>query len=255
MKAVEPLRAERRGLLLPGLVAFAGFLVLLGLGTWQLQRMAWKDGLVATLTERLAAAPAPLPDRVQWPQLARDDVEFRRVVFPAEFLHDREALVYSVVSSLRANAPTGPGFSVFTPARLEDGGIVLVNRGFVPEALRDPKTRAEGEAAGAVELVGVIRWPDAPSIYAPAPDPGRNLWFARDAAGIAAAKGVDAAPFYVDLEGPTPPGGWPQPARLRPNLPNNHLQYVGTWYGLAAALLAVFVAWAIRRRRSGAGLS
>ena len=252
MKAVEPHRAERRGPLLPGLVALAAFLVLLGLGTWQLQRKAWKDGLIATLTERLAAPPVPLPDRAQWPQLARDDFEFRRVIFPAEFLHDREALVYSVVSSLRANAPTAPGFSVFTPARLQNGGIIMVNRGFVPEALRDAKTRAEGESAGAVELVGVIRWPDAPSIFAPAPEPARNLWFARDSTAIAAAKGLDAAPFYVDLEAPTPPGGWPQPARLRPNLPNNHLQYVVTWYGLAAALLAVFVAWAIRRRRSDA---
>jgi surfeit locus 1 family protein len=248
MKAVEPLRAGRRGLLLPGLAALAAFLVLLGLGTWQLQRKAWKEGLIATLTERLAAPPAPLPDRAQWPQLARDEIEFRRVVFPAEFLHDREALVYSIGSSLRAGVPTGPGYLVFTPARLPNGGIMMVNRGFVQEALRDPKTRAEGQIMGAVEVVGVIRWPDAPSIYAPAADPGRNLWFSRDPAAIAAAKGLEAAPFYVEQEAPTPAGGWPLPARLQPNLPNNHLQYVVTWYGLALALLAVFVAWAVRRR-------
>ena len=252
MKAVEPLRAGRRGLLLPSLAALAAFLVLLGLGAWQLQRKAWKEGLIATLTERFAAPPVPLPDRAQWPQLERENFEFRRVEFPAEFLHDRAALVYSVGSSLHAGARTGPGYLVFTPARLLNGGIVMVNRGFVPEALRDPKTRAEGQIAGAVEVVGVIRWPDAPSNFAPAADPGRNLWFSRDSTAMAAAKGLEAAPFYVEQEAPTPAGGWPLPARLKPNLPNNHLQYVVTWYGLALALLAVFIAWAIRRRGSGA---
>ena len=131
MKAVEPRRDNPRNPLLPGLAALAAFLVLVGLGTWQLQRKAWKDGLIATLSERLAAPPLPLPDRAQWPELDRDRFEFTRVRFPAEFVHDREALVYSVGSTLRTGAPTGPGYLVFTPARLTGGGFVLVNRGFV----------------------------------------------------------------------------------------------------------------------------
>ncbi|MEZ5891355.1 MAG: SURF1 family protein [Xanthobacteraceae bacterium] len=234
-----------------GLAVVVAFLVLLGLGTWQLQRKAWKDGLIATLTERLAAPPVPLPDPEKWPQLAREDYEFRRVVFPAEYLNDREALVYSVGSTLRAGEPTGPGYNVFTPARLSNGAIVMVNRGFVPEARRDPATRGDGEIAGTVNVVGVIRWPDPPSMYTPAANPGRNLWFARDPTAIATAKGLDAAPFYIEQESPVPAGGWPLPARLRPNLPNNHLPYVITWYGLAAALLLVAIAWAVGRRREG----
>ncbi len=250
MKAIEPRGGDLRGLLAPGLAALAVFLVLLGLGTWQLQRKAWKDALIATLTERLAAPPVPLPDRARWAELNRDRVEFTRVVAPVEFLHDREALVYSVGSTLRAGAPTGPGYAVFTPARLANGGFVLVNRGFVPDALRDPATRVAGQTAGPVEIVGVMRWPDAPSAFAPAPDPGRNLWYARDPAAIAAAKNIEAAPFYIEQEGPTPAHGWPRPARLQPTLPNNHLQYVITWYGLAAALLGVFVVWAVRRSKA-----
>jgi len=257
MKPVAPPRASRSVFLLRGLAVLAVFLALVGLGTWQLQRKAWKDGLIATLTERLAAPPAPLPDPSKWPQLSREDFEFRRVVFPAEYLNDREALVYSVGSSLRAGEPTGPGYNVFTPARLSNGAIVMVNRGFVPGALRDPATRADGQIAGTVNVVGVIRWPDPPSMVTPAADSGRNLWFARDPTAIAAAKGLEAAPFYIEQESPLPAGGWPQPARLRPNLPNNHLQYVITWYGLAAALLLVSIAWAVGRRRgdrSEAGL-
>lgn len=252
MRAIEPRRRDRGGLLLPSLAALAAFAILVGLGAWQLQRKAWKDHLVATLTERFAAPPAPLPDPAQWPALDRDQFEFVRVRVPAEFLHDREALVYSAGSTLRAGAPTGPGFLVFTPARRSDGSLVLVNRGFVPQALADPASRAAGQTPGAVEIVGVIRWPDPPSIFAPAPDPGRNLWFARDPAAIAAAKGLAAAPFYIEQEAPTPAGGWPQPAHLQPTLTNNHLQYTITWWGLAAALLAVYGAWVMRRNRSPA---
>ncbi|MFY9989589.1 MAG: SURF1 family protein [Rhodoplanes sp.] len=257
MKPVAPPRTSRSVFLLRGLAVLAAFLVLVGLGTWQLQRKAWKDGLIATLTERLAAPPAPLPDPSKWLQLSHEDFEFRRVVFPAEYLNDREALVYSVGSSLRAGEPTGPGYNVFAPARLLNGAIVMVNRGFVPGALRDPATRADGQIAGTVNVIGVIRWPDPPSMVTPAADPGRNLWFARDPTAIAAAKGLEAAPFYIEQEQPVPAGGRPQPARLQPNLPNNHLQYVITWYGLAAALLLVFIAWAVGRRRgdrSEAGL-
>ena len=134
-------------------------------------------------------------------------------MFPAEYLHDREALVYSVGSSLRAGEPTGPGYNVFTPARLLNGAVVMVNRGFVSEARRDPATRADGQIAGTVNVLGVIRWPDPPSMVTPAADPGRNLWFARDPTAIAAAKGLEAAPFYIEQEFPLPAGGWPLPAR------------------------------------------
>lgn len=251
MKPVAPPRASYSAFLLRGLAVLAVFLVLVGLGTWQLRRKAWKDGLIATLTERLAAPPVPLPGSAEWPKLSREDFEFRRVAFPAEYLHDREALVYSVGSTLRAGEPTGPGYNVFTPARLSNGAIVMVNRGFVPEARRDPATRRDGQMTGTVNGVGVVRWPDPPSMITPAADPGRNLWFARDPTAIAAAKGFEAAPFYIEQESPVPAGGWPLPARLRPNLPNNHLQYVITWYGLAAALLLVSIAWAVGRRRGG----
>lgn len=249
MTADASLPARRSGALVPGLVALAVFAALLALGTWQLQRKAWKETLLATLTERLAAPPAPLPAPTEWPRLDRENDEFRRVVFTATFLHDREALVYAPNSSLRAGAPSGPGYHVFTPARLADGGLVIIDRGFVPEGRRDAAARAEGEVAGPVDITGVMRWPEAPTLFSPAADPAANLWFVRDSAAIAAAKGIQAAPFYVEQEAPAPPGGLPQPARLKPNLPNNHLQYAVTWYGLAFALLVVFGAWIIRNRR------
>src|SRR5207302_6681355 len=114
---------------------------------------------------------------------------------------------------------------------------VVVNRGFVPEQSRDPKTRAAGEVAGLVDIDAVMRWPEKPSWFTPAGDVAHNLFFARDHLAIAAAKGWrNVAPFYLDQETPTPPGGVPRPGKLVVNLPNNHLQYAITWFGLALML-------------------
>jgi surfeit locus 1 family protein len=239
------------GLLIPALLVFA---VLIALGTWQIEREAWKEGLIAAMTERLAAPPAALPPPATWPRLdpARD--EYRRVTFAATFDHGKEALIYAAASAFRPDV-SGPGYWIFTPARLLDGGFVIVNRGFVPEARKDAASRTAGQIAGAVEIVGVMRWPDARHWFSPADDPLHNMWFTRDPLAIAAAKGLNrglgpVAPFYVEQEAPVPPGGLPQPGELVVRLRNEHLQYAVTWYGLALVLVVVFVAWA---RSSGRG--
>jgi surfeit locus 1 family protein len=239
----------RRGLLAPTMAALLGVAVLLGLGTWQMERKVWKEGLIATLSERLSAPPAALPGRSAWPQLTAEGAEFRRVSFRAEFLNDREAFVYTAGSSLRPDV-SGPGYWVFTPARLADGSLVVVDRGFVPEARRAADTRREGEVAGTVEIVGALRWPERPGLFTPAGDPAHNVWFARDHRAIADQKGWGAvAPFYVEQEAPPAPGGLPRVGRVQPVLPNNHLQYALTWYGLAAVLVGVFTVWMRGRRR------
>jgi surfeit locus 1 family protein len=119
----------------------------------------------------------------------------------------------------------------------------MINRGFVPDGRQDPLSRRDGAIAGPLDMVGVLRWPELPGLFTPNGDPGRNIWFARDPAAIAAAKGIAAAPFYVELESPEPPGGLPHAGRLHPSLPNNHFGYAMTWLGLAAMLVGVYVAW------------
>jgi len=237
-----------QSLLLPGVAELCALAVLLGLGTWQVQRKSWKEALIATVTERFAAPPARLPPPAEWPGLDPSHDEFRRVAFGAEWLNDKEALVYTTGSSLRAEA-AGPGYWVFTPARVP-GGIVMVNRGFVPEGRQDPSTRAEGQTAGAVEIAWVMRWPETPGVFTPAGDPAKNLWFARDPAAMAAAKGLGpVAPFYVEQESPSAPSGLPQVGKLQPSLPNNHLGYALTWYGLALVLAGSFAVWFVGRWR------
>jgi surfeit locus 1 family protein len=238
------------GLFIPAAIVFA---VLIALGTWQLQRKAWKGELIATLTERLAAPPGALPPAATWPALKRDDAEYRRAAFRATFDDAKEALVYAAASAFRPDV-SGPGYWVFTPARLADGSVVMVNRGFVPQDLANPSTRPGGHLTGPIELTGTIRFPDARSWFSPADDPAHNLWFLRDPASIAAAKGLkEVAPFYVEQEAPVPPGGLPQPGKLEVRLRNEHLQYVVTWYGLALVLAAVFAVWALKTGRDPRG--
>src|SRR5262245_54755397 len=106
--------------------------ILIALGTWQVERKAWKEALIARVSERVAAPSGDLPPRGTWDQLTADDWEFRRVAFEAELRPDQEALVYTVGSPLRTDI-SGPGYWVFAPARLTDGTTVVINRGFVPE--------------------------------------------------------------------------------------------------------------------------
>ena len=248
-----------RGLFGPALFVLAGLAVLVGLGVWQLERMAWKEQLVATLTERLAVAPVDLPAPDTWAALDPAKNEFRRVSFPAEFVtsdqpQNREARVYTSGSALRDDIKS-PGYFAFAPARLSGGSIVVVNRGYVADARPTAQTKPLGETSGVVDLIGVMRWPETPGWFVSLYNAAQDLWFARDHQAMAAEKGWGAvAPFYVELQAPEPPGGLPKPGRVKVNLPNNHLQYAITWFGLAIVLLAVFAVWALgRRRESQAG--
>ena len=247
----QAVRRRRWPGILFGLFVLAALCVLAGLGTWQLERLHWKQGLIAELDEKLAGKPIDLPPRERWARLTPAADEFRRVAFPAEFLRGEEALVYSSGSSLRPDA-TGPGYWVFSPARLLGGSVVIVNRGFVPEGKQNPDTRREGNVTGVIGIVGAMRWPETRNPFTPKDEPEKGLWFARDPASMAAAKkwGI-VAPFYVDQESPQPPGGLPKAGPLKAALPNNHLQYAVTWYGLALVMLiSALVFWRARRRAS-----
>jgi surfeit locus 1 family protein len=244
-----PRRRSWRGLLAPAVLAFA---VLIGLGVWQIQRKAWKESLIALLTERLAAPAGALPAPGTWPRLDQQADEYRRVKFTGAFDDSREAFVFAAATAFRPDV-SGPGYWVFVPARLADGSVVMVNRGFVPDSRQDPKSRPGGELSGPIDIVGAMRWPDTRYWFTPNDDPAHNLWFARDPRAIAAAKNIGpVAPFYVEQETPVPPGGLPQPGKLVVSLPDNHLQYAITWFGLAAVLAGVFISWAFSLRTRNA---
>lgn len=226
------------------------FIVLVGLGTWQVERKAWKEDLIATLEARQDEPPVELSSSAGWSVLDPAFDQYRRVRFVAIFDYSKEALVYATASSFRPDV-AGTGYWVMTPARLADGSLVLVNRGFVPEARKDAATRSDGNTAGPLAIVGALRWPEQRYWYTPAADVAHNVWFHRDIDAIAAAKGLSGtiAPFYVEQETPVPTGGLPQPGRIAVKLRNAHLGYAITWYGLALALAVVFLSLVIKSRR------
>jgi surfeit locus 1 family protein len=247
----ESTRPRRRGLVNAALLTLVAVVILLGLGTWQIERKLWKQALIDRLDRRLAAPPVELPPRAIWPRLDPAQDEFRRVAFRAQFPPDQEALVYTSGSAFRTDV-SGPGYWVFAPVSLPDGAVVVVNRGFVPQGGPKRPGKAQGEP-GSLDIVGVLRWPEARGAFTPADEPDKNLWFVRDPGAIAAAKAWGAvAPFFVEQEAPVPPGGWPRPGPLTVKLRNEHLQYALIWYGLALALVAVFAVWARGGRRETA---
>jgi cytochrome oxidase assembly protein ShyY1 len=142
---------------------------------------------------------------------------------------------------------------VLAPVRVAGGGTVVVDRGFAPDTRQDEALRAADAQTGPLELVGVLRWPETPGWFTPNPEPQRNLWFSRDPHAIAQAKGWgEIAPFYVELESPQPPGGLPRAGRIKVNLPDDHLQYAITWFGLATVLAGAFAVWLWNRLRDKA---
>jgi surfeit locus 1 family protein len=227
----------------------AGIAILIGLGIWQLDRKVWKENLIATLDARLTRAPTDLPPRENWDRLTADHDEYTRVKFPAEFLSGEEALIYTAGSAFRPDVQ-GQGYWVFAPARLAGGSIVVVDRGFVPYDRKDPATRAQGAPLGTIDIVGVMRWPETRGLFTPDDDPKTNVWYLRDQKAITAAKKWDApAPFYIEQESPVPPGGLPKPGKLIVSLPDDHLQYAITWFGLALGLAGVYMTWLVGRLR------
>lgn len=237
--------ARQRGLLIPGVVALGALVVLLGLGIWQIERKAWKEGLMETLTRRLESNPLELPSPADWARLDANNAEFRRVRLNVQFSKAGDALVYTSGSQLRDDVK-GTGFFVFSPAKLTGGQTVVVNRGFVPDK-NYPQAQENAQ-----EIIGVLRWPEAPPLFVPDRD-SAGTWFVNDHLAMAGALGWGSvAPFYIEQEDPVPPGGLPHPSVLRVQLRNDHLQYAITWFGLALVLVVMFAVWARRQWRDAA---
>ncbi|HEV7416585.1 MAG TPA: SURF1 family protein, partial [Tianweitania sediminis] len=223
-----------RRLALGGLVV-AAFALLLVLGTWQVQRMQWKEALLSRIEEQLSQQPLDLAE-VEAAQSRGDPIEYQPVTLSGQFEHERERHFF-------ATHEGQSGFYVYTPLRLADGRAVFVNRGFVPFDLKSPSTRPAGQVAGTVSVTGLAREQPAakPSWLVPENDPAKNIFYWKDLGAMASSAAVPGSilPFFVDADATSSPGGWPVGGVTMVNLPNNHLQYAVTWYGLALALAAV----------------
>ena len=242
------------------LLALAGaalFVLFAALGAWQLERRAWKLQLIERVGQRLHASPTALPPRSQWPQVDAASHEYQPVRAQGRWMPARTVLT-------QATTGLGAGWWVLTPLALHGGGQVLVNRGFIPDALRarwaaqDPIATAPDVRA---ELAGLLRIsePGGGFLRRNAPEQGR--WHSRDVAAIAQAQGLaDAAPFFIDqgLPGVRPAApeaprhgidAWPRAGLTVVRFHNSHLVYVFTWWGLAALVAGAAVLVTRHERR------
>jgi surfeit locus 1 family protein len=236
-----------RGLLWPAVMTVIGAAFLISLGNWQMQRLAWKEGLIGAIAERTHLEPVPLAV-VEARAVEGGDPEYTRVKVAGRLRNDKELHLYAF------DERYGPGWQILTPLERVEGGVVFINRGYVPQDLKDPATRKAGQLEGEVEIVGLARAPEEPGYFTPANDPARNIWYWRDLGAMGAAAfgpgGPPVAPFIVEAEAsPGVPGGWPKGGVTRLELPNRHFEYALTWYGLAAAFVGVFAAFAASRWR------
>ncbi len=220
-------RSSRSILIFLLIFGLGGLVVLLGLGAWQVQRLAWKEGLIDELQSRLSAEPVPLPPA---PTEAQD--EYLRVTVQGRYLPGE----LHVLTSVR---PDGPGFRVIAPFETEGERRLLVDRGFVPQTAKD----APRDAPHAT-VTGSLLWPQEVDGFTPDPDREGNYWFARDLPAMAEALGTE--PLLIVAE--SNPGETPRAQPLTVNLPNDHLGYAITWYGLALGW-AVMTLFLIRNRR------
>jgi surfeit locus 1 family protein len=237
-------------LIVGGILGLTAFALFVGLGTWQLQRRVWKLDLIATVNARVHAPPSLAPGPADWPNVTAAHDAYRRVSIAGAFENDRETLVQAVTE-------LGPGFWVMTPLVSDRGFAVLVNRGFVPPERADPGARPLGQVTGPVLVTGLLRISEPKGGFLRRNDPAHHRWYSRDVTAIAAARGLSpslTAPYFIDADGTSNPGGLPVGGLTVIAFPNSHLVYALTWYGLAL-LLAAGLAYAAReewRIRSGA---
>ncbi|MDJ0895797.1 MAG: SURF1 family protein [Alphaproteobacteria bacterium] len=229
----------RRPSLWLSLIALAAFCVLVGLGGWQLQRLEAKRALMDRIAERIAAQPIGLP-----PALSLADpaamlaLDYRRVRITGTFHHDKELHWH------RPSKDGQAGYRVITPLQRPDGGFVLVSRGWVPPDRLDPATRPDGQITGPVAVEGVARLPETGGWMAPQNDPDDNIWFVLDIDQMVGHLGLARAfPLYVEAGDAPNPGGLPIGGQTEIEIRNRHLEYVVTWWGLAGALVLVFIAY------------
>ncbi len=218
--------------LLPLVFGLVGTTLLLGLGVWQLQRLAVKEAILAQIDARIIDAPVALPVA---PTEAQD-----------EYLPVRVTGRYAPFAAdvLVSTKERGPGFRAVTVFVTEGGRRILVDRGFVPEALK-MTPRGEGPAV----VTGNLLWPDEVDGFTPKPDLDRNIWFARDLPAMAAA--LNTEPVLVVLRNGSGPDTTAMPMPVdSANISNDHLEYAVTWFSLAAiwALMTGYLLW--RQRRS-----
>lgn len=219
-----------RQMIIPALFGLIGLIILVLLGNWQVDRLVWKNAMLANIETRLSATPVALPD-----VLVPEQDRFLSVQVTGE-MGEKEIHVLS------SSPATGPGFRIIVPFTLENGRRILVDRGIVPDRFKNQTRPLENGT-----LFGNLLWANDTDKYTPENDIDGNIWFSRAAGPL--AKALDTEPVFLVLRSTTLSTG-PIPIAVGANIPNSHLEYAVTWYGFAIvwAFMSLYLLWRIKRR-------
>lgn len=220
-----------RRLFLPLFFGIVGTAFLLKLGFWQVDRLAWKEAELARIDAKIADAPIAVPEA---PTEAEDEY------LPVTATGQTGAEELHVLASSKQ---TGAIYRVVTAFETTDGRRLLLDRGWV-------KPFAKDEARGTVSatIVGNLLWPDERSKHTPENDVAGNTWFARDIADMAAI--LNTEPLLVVQRDPVEGSREITPMPVTSTgIPNDHLQYAVTWFGLALVWI-VMTLYYLRRMRT-----
>ena len=212
------------------IIGLGGAAILVALGVWQVQRLAWKQGVIAGIEARIADDPVALP---QTPDPETDG--YLPVTLTGRFAGDTLRVLVSQKN-------VGAGYRLITGFDT-DAGRVMVDRGFLPT---DDETAAAPE--GDVTVTGNLQWPQETDSFTPSPDLERNIWFARDVEAMADILQTRPVLVVAREMSQQAPGVTPLPVDTS-RIPNDHLQYAITWFSLAAIWLAMSTLFYLRRRR------
>jgi surfeit locus 1 family protein len=218
--------------------------ILVALGVWQLERRAWKEDLLARIAALQAAPARPLGGALSTAKTP-EDLGFMRV---SAICPGLETAPFLQLYSLRGGEA---GVRLISACPLGDGRSILVDRGFVADTI-SARPPVDSARLTPMRVEGVLRAPDAATFVTPANQPNANQWYSRDIAAMAQHLGAaNPAPVFLMAETSSNPE-WKAliPAPLPTEIPNRHLEYAGTWFGLAGALAAVYAALLFRRLKS-----
>ncbi len=239
----------KRSTLLIVVCMIAGLAVLCSLGNWQVKRLFWKEELIARIDARIKLAPMPLDEFLDR-QMLEDNWPYSPVSATGIYDHSKEVYFYAT------NKTGAAGWNVHTPMRLANGKLLIVNRGFVPFDWKDPSNRLDGQLTGIQQITGLVRVPgnEKPSSFVPNNALEKREFYWRSLPQMISLMGnkpdQEFVPFFIDANDAPNPGDWPQGGTTIISLPNNHLQYAVTWYGLALTLLGVGGYFLYTRRQS-----
>ncbi len=224
------------------LLVVAAIVAMINLGLWQLRRLDERRAFNAVIEARYDAPPVPFDDLLDDP--LDESIEWRPTTLSGTYLADEQLLVVNRSQNGRA------GSNVAVPMRLDDGRIVIVNRGFVPLVAED---RIPPVADGEVEVLGRVRLGEERRRgQLSDPTDGELTEVQRiDIERLSPQLPGEVVPVYIELIESNPPEqpGLPEPV-IAPDLSEgNHLSYAVQWFIFS---IAVAAGWVLAVRRSAA---